>query len=649
MKSKFRLLFVMAFALMLIMALTLVCSATEYTVSSADEFNSAFSSALDGDTIVINADIKTYFDFGKSITYILDGGVKWTVDGGYVNGLDMNTAEGKTVSIMARNGDGIFYPNAGMWCNDGKYTCTFANTVWSIGSLDKSTMTLDLEQISGRLFYGNNTKFKEINLMSGAVVKGANKTASDGHIFKTTTFNIYEGAEIFGNHSVYSIIECNTLNMYGGRIYGNSCAYGNGLLKISTLNMFGGEIFMNFQTSRYNNYYGLFGISNGLFIYGGSIHNNVGLSNSKSGAVIATDEQWNRSLYTWGTDAIHDNYSTASAVKLKKNSDGVYVEYDEATGTWGSYDATNKKYTGILLSADNSVQFVEVAPSGNDRGFKVTVYNHSVIFKDNIGKAIEAFMILDDFSVLKSVSGASEVSVPTAYDAWVDNVAHSCANAITPIFTAQATYYGVNHILSEDVSVSYPNGYDLEGAEGHACDNCTFINKTGTLAPIFSANGYSFGDGGIAGGFGVDTDALIYYNSKNPNGAIKFGVLMFNPQYLGDSVFDENNKLTSSKGGIQIEMTTTEYSNLDFFLSGFSSNDAILQEKLQNLDIVISLYVIDGDTVDFVQKDYSDASSTPITSTVAQSQNKLYTVDFLSVKALATAVPVASYSTGKND
>ena len=96
-------------------------------------------------------------------------------------------------------------------------------------------------------------------------------------------------------------------------------------------------------------------------------------------------------------------------------------------------------------------------------------------------------------------------------------------------------------------------------------------------------------------------------------------------------------------------MTTTEYSNLDFFLSGFSSNDAILQEKLQNLDIVISLYVIDGDTVDFVQKDYSDASSTPITSTVAQSQNKLYTVDFLSVKALATASPVASYSTGKND
>ena len=635
MKSKFKLLFVMMLALMLAIAFSVICSATEYTVSSKSEFDSAFSSAVDGDTIVINADIKTYFDFGKSITYILDGGVKWTVDGGYVNGLDMNTAEGKTVSVMARNGDAVFYPNAGMWCNDGKYSCTFANTVWSIGSLDESTMTLDLEQISGRLFYGNNTKFKEINLMSGAIVKGANKTASDGHIFKTTTFNMYEGAEIFGNHSVYSIIECNTLNMYGGKIYGNSCAYGNGLLKISTLNMFGGEIFMNFQTSRYNNYYGLFGISSGLFIYGGSIHNNVGLSNSKSGAVIATDEQWNRNLYTWGTDAIHDNYSTASAVKLKKNSDGVYVEYDEATSTWGSYDATNKKYTGILLSADNSVQFVEVAPSGSDRGFKVTVFKHSIIFKDKSSKVVDAFMINDDNSVLKAFSGATQLTLPSAYSVWVGNASDTCANAIAPDLTAGGTYYGTSHAMDMSAPVvSYPNGYAKDGVEGYACTKCDFVNASGTLAPIFGASGYSHNDSGIAGGFSINPDALSYYNENNANGAITFGVIMFNPQYIGETVFDSDGKINATKGAIQSEMTGVEYTNLNFFISGFSSGDPALNDRLQNLDIVIALYVIDGDTVDYVQKSYADNGASPITGVVSQSQNKLYTVDFLSIKAI---------------
>ncbi len=637
MKSKFKLLFIMMLALMLAIAFSVICSATEYTVSSKSEFDSAFSSASDGDTIVINADIKTYFDFGKSITYILDGGVKWTVDGGYVNGLDMNTAEGKTVSVMARNGDAVFYPNAGMWCNDGKYSCTFANTVWSIGSLDESTMTLDLEQISGRLFYGNNTKFKEINLMSGTIVKGANKTASDGHIFKTTTFNIYEGAEIFGNHSVYSIIECNTLNMYGGKIYGNSCAYGNGLLKISTLNMFGGEIFMNFQTSRYNNYYGLFGISSGLFIYGGSIHNNVGLSNSKSGAVIATDEQWNRNLYTWGTDAIHDNYSTASAVKLKKNSDGIYVEYDEATGTWGSYDATNKKYAGILSCADNSVQFVEVAQSGNDRGFKVTVFDHSIIFKDKSSKVIDAFMIKDDDSVLKAFSGATQVTLPSAYSVWVGNASDTCADAIIPDLTLGGIYYGVNHSIDSEKSVvSYPNGLTKAGVEGAPCTSCTYVEQIDTLDPIFSASGYSFSDNGIAGGFTVSPSALKYYNSKNLNGDIKLGVIMFNPSYLGNTIFKEDMTLNASKGFVQAEISTVEYSNINFSITGFVTDD------LKALDIVIALYVIDGESIEFIQKNYSNASSTPQTGTVAQSAGKLYSINYNSVKATISGIAVKS-------
>lgn len=69
MKKKLFLLTLIISALVCLFAISV--SATEYTVKTADEFNSAFAEAVDGDTIVIKADISAQFNFGKTIPTFL--------------------------------------------------------------------------------------------------------------------------------------------------------------------------------------------------------------------------------------------------------------------------------------------------------------------------------------------------------------------------------------------------------------------------------------------------------------------------------------------------------------------------------------------------------------------------------------------------
>ncbi len=59
--------------LMSLMIVALFCTfavsvfATEYTVTTAGEFDDAYSQAQDGDTIVISGDVTAGLKFGKSI------------------------------------------------------------------------------------------------------------------------------------------------------------------------------------------------------------------------------------------------------------------------------------------------------------------------------------------------------------------------------------------------------------------------------------------------------------------------------------------------------------------------------------------------------------------------------------------------------
>ena len=109
---KKKLIISLALVVTLIAIFAVSVSAKEFIVNTADEFNTAYAEATDGDTIVIKASISAKFNFGKTITYILDGGVKWSATGGY--GTNMCDATGKDVKVYARNGNGTFYPASSM-------------------------------------------------------------------------------------------------------------------------------------------------------------------------------------------------------------------------------------------------------------------------------------------------------------------------------------------------------------------------------------------------------------------------------------------------------------------------------------------------------------------------------------------------------
>ncbi|MBQ7907004.1 MAG: hypothetical protein IJ309_03415 [Clostridia bacterium] len=95
---KNKLLIIAILATLCMLTFTLAVSAEEYRVSTKADYDSAYSQTVDGDTIVITADISTKFDFGKTITYILDGGERWTANAGYENGVESTTASATKLS-----------------------------------------------------------------------------------------------------------------------------------------------------------------------------------------------------------------------------------------------------------------------------------------------------------------------------------------------------------------------------------------------------------------------------------------------------------------------------------------------------------------------------------------------------------------------
>ena len=619
---KKKLLISLSLIVVLIAVFAISVSAAEYTVTTKDEFNTAYANAVDGDTIVIKADITTNFDFGKTITYILDGGVTWSVNGGYVNGLDFNTASGKTVSLYARNGTGVFYPNAGMWCNEGKFSNNFKETIWNIGSLDNSKMKLDLTAITGRLFYSSsfdNIRFKEINLLPNSVICNANKTAQDGTIMVAYDLNMYEGAEIYGNWSKNVIFDAKTFNMYGGKIYGNSCEYGNGFLNANNFYMYGGEIFMNYQTYSYGNGYGLINAINGLYIYGGSIHNNIGRATSKYGMVISANAGYNKQMFIYDESAIHDNYSTNN-ISLARNSENYYVEYDSTNNVWGTYDAVSKKYSGIEPAAENSVQFMEVPQNGSGMGFKVTVYDYSLIFRNADSSVINAYMIKDDGTVLKSVDGSTAITVPNSELGWTTKMNYCVVSSVDT--SKQGTYYvAVDHKVTDDHncetallcdacqavikeamthalvdSIVYENGFLESGIQGIICQNegCTAANETNEIDALFVFGGYSVPLEGekdsIAYTVKVNYEMIKAYKELTGK-AFKYGI-------VASSVLENKNPVlengTPNEGSAMAELTGTEYS--------------ILKIRITNIDdpsqeLHCCAYYIFDDKVMYIGKD----------------------------------------------
>ena len=586
----------MAFSVfILVLAFTVMASAQEYTISTSDEFNAAFGSAVDGDTIVIKGDISAEIDFGKSITYIIDGGYTWTAG-------VASSQDGKIVNIYARNGNATFMPHTGMWMNSYESDIgSVSQTVWNMGSLDDSTLSFDLVKTNIRLMYG--VKFLEINFKSGTVVKNCNNNDQrDTRYFIATTINIYENTEMYGIYVApyRSFFDCTTLNIYGGEIHG--CYFSEyGMALAKTVNMFGGkihDIYLNFNNS---------GVVEGLFnnatlnMYGGEIYNNYVKATSTGAHSVLAGNKWLLG------GSVHDNYVLTS---------------------WSATPTLNANGAYEIVDLDMS--------SAVDAGYgknATTVCNYSVIFMDADSKVISAYLI-GEGKFKSTIADATEVTVPKGYS-WSSTFG-SCVS-VAPKVDEQGTYYVAReHKPSEDdfdcttallCGVCNCVIYEAENSHNivesltyeNYCANgiyiCDCINQGCTVkderdesyGALFQMLGYSVPEVatsnvnvGMIQGFLINREAVALYEKIN-NASLSYGIVVAvehilngeNPIVLKDGKAE---KLLESV--ILYDVTSTQNNAFDVKITGINK-DGTCPEQL-DAKIVYCAYVSDGKAVRYI-------------------------------------------------
>ena len=138
------------------------------------------------------------------------------------------------------------------------------------------------------------------------------------------------------------------------------------------------------------------------------------------------------------------------------------------------------------------------------------------------------------------------------------------------------------------------------GVRELGCSNegCTKYDVSETLKPVFTAKGYSTNPdkNAINGGYRVDLYSLDLY--ERFIGTLEYGIVIANASSFGEKTFlDQDNKVNSDKA-LQVEMDK-QYTNFDCEIN-FGTNTGI------DLDLVICAYVIEGDTVTYIQSSTGD-------------------------------------------
>lgn len=202
-------------------------------------------------------------------------------------------------------------------------------------------------------------------------------------------------------------------------------------------------------------------------------------------------------------------------------------------------------------------------------------------------------------------------------------------------------FEGVSPMDLEKGDFVYFDGYD----KPFSTWNYTTDEKADYSA-ILTHSGYSISpDGtGIASGFSINQSSLLAYEKLF--GKIKYGIVIFNPNYLGDEGVFVDGKINSTTGAIQVSIDTT-YVNTSVYVKGFD----ISQTKYQNLELVFAGYAyVDGKmdtTLEFIQREYVGTEEKPVDSPMASKVTRgdyvLYTVKFANVQAF---VPVTTDKNG---
>ncbi len=621
MRKQTKLLIALVCVLVSLFAFAMVSSAQEYTVTTNDEFNTAFSSAVDGDTIIIKASISATHDFGKSITYILDGdGIVWTAGA-------QNTATGKTVRVLSRNGSNSFKPNTSMWCNSyGLTVKDLTSTRWILGSADAtSTLLFDMDVVDGRLFYG--TFLNEITLTTGVIATNLYSTNSSGdtNYFKCTTLNIYEGVKIYGNHSNKSLIDVTTLNMYGGEIYGNACIGMWAGVVATNLNMYGGSIHNNYQPAPHsvntnaNDPQSVAFVSAGnVCIYDGEIHTNyVGFGHK------------------------NETRGTAAGIGTRASTLHLYIKdgaiHSNVLVTLGQFGAFSIDENGCYTCVIDSANYENVIDNGDGTTtytrqylrYSLHAYEYSVIFKNASNSIINAFMVDSEGAVIKSVDGSETVAIPSGIASWSAS-ANDC-KAVEVVLNAQSTYYvsaehtavGENDCtkgvicdkceaaLTEPqaehkllVTIVYENNnFAKAGTRTETCQNSACEHNAVTEAPaLFVFVGYSTNNDNteLCASYTTNVKAISEFKACNTDVKIQYGLVATANATSLDVLKLNGDKVEANVSNAVVADVTGEYAGFDFRLNGFTTPSTVDEIDTKAIELVICAYVVANDNINYL-------------------------------------------------
>lgn len=609
MKKQVKLFIALLSVLVALFALAMVSSATEYTVKSNDEFNTAFASASDGDTIIIQGDISTTLSFRKSITYILEA--DWSCGSGEAP--ELNGGD-KSVSLYAKGGTYSFKINNVHWCNDYSNAPFVNNCItWSFGGLDGGILNVDLQGCANRIFHqsGSNVNDSEdynviYNLYSGARVINGGVTENNNNntrFFIGKEFNMYDGSYFVGNKATQwtPIIDVVTLNMYGGEIaynYGNA---GNGSIQVNNLNMYGGKIHNNYQGWNNNVITGFINVG-ALKMYGGEIYNNYSAYRSNNTTVIGEYGVSRGSFYFKDDSVIYNNYVVDSMTILRNEDTGLY--YLESTPAPRADSIVYKNRT-------------------------VHNFSYSLIFGNKDASVINAYMVNGDGTVLTSVDGSDTVAIPSGISAWTSTVGGCKTVAVST--NAQGTYYvasehtitgekdctkGVvcnkcetsliepqpSHKLS--VTIVYNNyNFAEAGTKTEICQNPDCEYNVVTEAPaLFGFVGYSVNDDltELCARYTVNVKAISEYNTCNPTVKIQYGVLAAANFDSTDVLKLNGDKIEANNCDAIIADVANEFIGFDFRLGGFFNPTTAEERNLKAESLVLCAYVVVNDDIYYV-------------------------------------------------
>ena len=282
--------------------------------------------------------------------------------------------------------------------------------------------------------------------------------------------------------------------------------------------------------------------------------------------------------------------------------------YDPSSSSLGSDGGGKTVVVSVTTATCQRGASVKVYANGNSE------YSYENFLADS-GSSIkgntQSSLAKEEYRVVTGVPLEHSASVT---DCTKDILCDMCKEAVVyeKQFDTHDTYI---------VAITYKNGFSSAGERLVKCKNCISGDKTEQTLPLFDPQGYTINDNqtGFGTGFRVNKEALESYEAVN-DVTVTFGIMVFNPKYLGDEAFLNGGFVNATKGALQVSIDRS-YVNCKLLVSGFTSLN-------YDMELVFAGYAYENDleNIQIMQKTYKGNESSPMSHKITRGSDILYTV-----------------------